>query len=110
MKYVKLRTQARPSFFILHNVTKKCVFDFQSYCHVLTITMEMLEVDWLRHFKMTFHQVIFFANNVKLIIMTGSLSIVWFGYSYTILVKPMVLHIKGNLVLLFTFKIHILGT
>lgn len=32
------------------------IFMLQSYCHVLTLTLELLEVDYVRLFKMTFHQ------------------------------------------------------
>ena len=30
------------------------VYLLQSYCHVLTTTLEILDVDWVRHFQMTF--------------------------------------------------------
>ena len=32
------------------------VYLLQNYCHVLTTTLELLDVDWVRHFKLSFPQ------------------------------------------------------
>ena len=50
------------------------IYMLQSYGHVLTTTLELLDVDWVRHFRMTFPQFLLkFYDNVEHGILTAIL-------------------------------------
>jgi hypothetical protein len=54
--------------------THYIIYMLQSYSHVLTTTLELLDVDWVRHFKMTFPQFLArFYDNVPHGILTAIL-------------------------------------